>query len=35
MRLASYHGTRAGLMGLGNMLIRLRLRGRSNEGRVL
>ena len=27
MRLASFHGTRAGLTGLGNMLIRLRLRG--------
>ncbi len=27
MKLASYHGTRAGLMGLGNWLIRLRLRG--------
>lgn len=27
MKLASYHGTRAGWMGLGNWLIRLRLRG--------
>lgn len=27
MKLASYHGTRAGIMGLGNILIRLRLRG--------
>lgn len=27
MKLASYHGTRSGLMGLGNVLIRLRLRG--------
>lgn len=27
MKLASYKGTRAGLMGIGNWLIRLRLRG--------
>ena len=27
MKLASYHGTRAGILGLGNILIRLRLRG--------
>lgn len=27
MKLANYHGTRAGLMGIGNVLIRLRLRG--------
>uniref|UniRef100_A0A6M3MHQ2 Uncharacterized protein n=1 Tax=viral metagenome TaxID=1070528 RepID=A0A6M3MHQ2_9ZZZZ len=27
MKLASYHGTRSGLMALGSMLIRLRLRG--------
>lgn len=27
MKLASYHGTRAGLSGIGNRLIRLRLRG--------
>ena len=27
MKLASYKGTRAGLMGIGNVLIRLRLRG--------
>ncbi len=28
MKLASYHGTRAGLMGLGNVLIRMRPRSR-------
>lgn len=27
MKLASYHGTRSGILGLGNVLIRLRLRG--------
>ncbi len=35
MKLASYHGTRAGLMGLGNVLIRLRLRGRYSHSEVV
>ena len=35
MKLASYHGTRAGLMGLGNVLIRLRLRGIYSHSEVV
>lgn len=35
MKLASYHGTRAGLMGLGNILIRLRLRGPYSHTEVM
>lgn len=35
MMLASYHGTRAGLLGLGNVLIRLRLRGRYSHSEVV
>lgn len=35
MKLASYHGTRAGLMGLGNMLIRLRLRGPYSHSEIV
>lgn len=35
MMLASYHGTRAGLMGLGNVLIRMRLRGRYSHSEVV
>lgn len=35
MKLASYHGTRAGLMGLGNVLIRLRLRGRYSHSEIV
>ena len=35
MQLLSYHGTRAGFMGLGNWLIRLRLRGRFSHSEIL
>ena len=35
MKLASYHGTRAGLMGLGNIAIRLRLRGRFSHSEIV
>ena len=35
MKLASYHGTRAGLMGLGNVLIRMRLRGIYSHSEVV
>lgn len=35
MKLASYHGTRAGLMGIGNWLIRLRLRGRFSHSEIV
>lgn len=35
MKLASYHGTRAGLMGLGNIIIRLRLRGRFSHSEIV
>ena len=35
MRLASYKGTRAGLMGLGNILIRLRLRGPYSHSEIV
>ena len=35
MKLASYHGTRAGLMGLGNIAIRLRLRGRYSHSEIV
>lgn len=35
MKLASYHGTRAGLMGLGNVLIRLRLRGPYSHSEIV
>lgn len=35
MKLASYHGTRSGLLGLGNVLIRLRLRGRYSHSEIV
>lgn len=35
MKLASYHGTRSGLAGLGNILIRLRLRGRMSHSEIV
>lgn len=35
MKLASYKGTRAGLMGLGNILIRLRLRGPYSHSEIV
>lgn len=35
MKLASYVGTRSGIMGLGNVLIRLRLRGRCSHSEVV
>lgn len=35
MKLASYIGTRSGLMGLGNILIRLRLGGRESHSEVV
>lgn len=35
MKLASYKGTRAGIMGLGNILIRLRLRGPYSHSEVV
>lgn len=35
MRLASYHGTRSGIMGLGNIAIRLRLRGRYSHSEIV
>ena len=35
MKLASYHGTRPGLMGLGNVLIRLRLRGPYSHSEIV
>ena len=35
MKLASYIGTRSGFMGLGNMLIRLRLGGRESHSEIL
>ena len=35
MKFASYHGTRAGLLGIGNWLIRLRLRGRFSHSEIV
>ncbi len=35
MKLASYHGTHAGIMGLGNILIRLRLSGLYSHSEVM
>lgn len=35
MKLASYIGTRSGIMGLGNILIRLRLGGRESHSEVV
>lgn len=35
MKLASYHGTRSGLMGLGNAAIRLRLRGKFSHTEIM
>jgi len=35
MKLASYVGTRSGIMGLGNILIRLRLGGRESHSEVV
>lgn len=35
MKLASYTGTRSGVMGLGNILIRLRLGGRESHSEVV
>lgn len=35
MKLASYHGTRSGIFGLGNTLIRLRLRGQVSHSEVV
>jgi hypothetical protein len=35
MKLASYHGTRPGIMGLGNILIRARLRGRYSHTEIM
>lgn len=35
MKLASYHGTRPGILGLGNILIRLRLRGPYSHSEIV
>lgn len=35
MKLASYVGTRPGIMGIGNILIRLRLRGQASHSEVV
>lgn len=35
MKLLSYHGTRSGIMGLGNIAIRLRLRGKMSHSEVM
>lgn len=35
MKLLSYHGTRPGIVGLGNRLIRLRLRGKYSHNEVM
>ena len=35
MKLASYHGTRSGIMGLGNIAIRIRLRGRYSHSEIV
>lgn len=35
MKLASYHGTRAGIMGMGNIAIRLRLRGQYSHSEIV
>lgn len=35
MKLASYHGTRPGIMGIGNIVIRLRLRGQFSHSEIV